>query len=115
MRSPLQLRDVRAEPGARAQGFVTVGESAAGPLAMPLVLLNGREDGPVICLTAGVHATEYAPIDACMRVLEQLSPESLRGAVIAVPVVSMTMFERRTGFVSPIDLSNTTYGSRKRS
>jgi hypothetical protein len=70
---------------------------------MPLVILNGPEDGPVICLTAGVHATEYAPIDACMRVLHELRVDSLRGAVIAVPVVNMTMFERRTGFVSPID------------
>jgi uncharacterized protein len=103
MRSPLALRDVRAEPGQRARGFITVGESAAGPLAMPVVVVNGREDGPVICLTAGVHATEYAPIDACMRVLDQVSPEALRGAVIAVPVVNMTMFERRTGFVSPVD------------
>lgn len=103
MRSPLRIRDVCANPGERAQGFLSIAESAAGPLAIPLVIINGQGDGPVICLTAGVHATEYAPIDACMRVVRELRAESLRGAVIAVPVVNMAMFERRTGFVSPVD------------
>ncbi|MDQ6828684.1 MAG: succinylglutamate desuccinylase/aspartoacylase family protein [Gemmatimonadota bacterium] len=103
MKSPLQIRDVRASSSERARGFVTIAESATGPLTMPLMIINGYEDGPVLCLTAGVHATEYAPIDACMRLLHELRPETLKGAVIAVPVVSMTMFERRMGFVSPVD------------
>jgi predicted deacylase len=50
-----------------------------------------------------VHATEYAPIDAVMRVVQGLQPSELRGAVIAVPVVNMRMFDSRTGFVSPLD------------
>src|SRR4030095_13046478 len=97
------IRDVVAECGRRSQGFVTIGEAASGPIQFPVVIINGAEDGPVLCLTAGVHATEYAPIDAVMRVVQSLDPTTLRGAVIAVPVVNMRMFESRTGFVSPLD------------
>jgi predicted deacylase len=50
-----------------------------------------------------VHATEYAPIDAAMRIVQALDAAALRGAVIVVPVVNMRMFESRTGFVSPLD------------
>jgi len=57
----------------------------------------------VLSLTAGVHATEYAPIDAAMRIVQSLDATALRGAVIVVPVVNMRMFESRTGFVSPLD------------
>lgn len=103
MREPVQIRDIVAESGHKAHGFLTVGETPSGPLQMPLVIINGRDDGAVLCLTAGVHATEYAPIDCVMRVIQELVPNDLRGAVIAVPVANMRMFESRTGFVSPLD------------
>ncbi len=103
MRARIQIRHVGAHAGARAQGFLTVGETSSGPVQFPLAILNGHEDGPVLCLTAGVHATEYAPIDAVMRTVQTLDPVTLRGAVIAVPVANMRMFECRAGFVSPLD------------
>ena len=103
MKASLHVRGVAAEPGARAKGFITIGETASGPMQMPVVLINGAHDGPVLCLTAGVHATEYAPIDAVMRVVQSLDATALRGAVIAVPVVNLRMFDSRTGFVSPLD------------
>jgi uncharacterized protein len=99
----LEIGSVRAAPGERAQGFVDVGETATGPVAVPLVIVNGKTAGPVLCLTAGVHATEYAPIEATFRILHALDPASLKGAVIAVPVASMHMFASRCGFVSPVD------------
>ena len=103
MRACVQVRDVQAGPGERARGWLTIGETPGGPLRVPLVIINGREDGPALCLTAGVHATEYAPIDAAIRLLQTIQPDTLRGAVIVVPVTNMRMFEHRTGFVSPLD------------
>ena len=103
MKAAFRIRGVGAECGERAQGFITIGETASGPIQFPVVIINGADDGPVLCLTSGVHATEYAPIDAVMRMVQSLDPKSLRGAIIAVPVVNMRMFESRTGFVSPLD------------
>ena len=103
MRTSVAIRAVAAAPGARARGWLDIGETAGGPLRVPLVIINGHEDGPRLCLTAGVHATEYAPIDAVMRLTHSVDPATLRGAVIAVPVVNVRMFESRTGFVSPLD------------
>src|SRR5947209_363808 len=59
--------------------------------------------GPPRCLTAGDNATEYARIEAVMRLLHTVKPSQLRGAIIAVPVTNMRMFESRTGFTSPLD------------
>src|SRR6187455_1612136 len=101
MKETFRLRGIAAEPGQRAQGFITIGETPSGPIQFPIVIINGADDGPVLCLTAGVHATEYAPIDAAMRVVQSLDAMEVRGAVIVVPVVNMRMFESRTGFVSP--------------
>jgi predicted deacylase len=103
MKPDVRIRDIAAVCGGRAQGFVSYGETAAGPMQFPVVIVNGAHDGPTLCLTAGVHATEYAPIDAVMRVIRALDPLELRGAVIAVPVANMPMFAGRNGFVSPVD------------
>lgn len=103
MRSPVAIRDVRASRGTKSEGWLAIGETASGPLRLPLVIINGNDDGPRLCLTAGVHATEYAPIAAVMELLQSIDPLSLRGAVIAVPVTNMRMFESRTGFTSPLD------------
>lgn len=103
MRDPLRIRDIAAAPGEKARGWLTIGETAGGPIQVPLVLINGCEDGPVLCFTAGVHAAEYAPIDAVMRLLQAIQADQLHGAVIGVPVSNMRMFEHRAGFTSPLD------------
>lgn len=103
MRTPVAIRDVCAAPNERAEGWLEIGETASGPLRVPIVIINGAEDGPTICFTAGVHATEYAPIDAVLRLVRSVKPSALRGAIIAVPVTNMRMFESRTGFTSPLD------------
>ena len=99
----VQIQDVVAQPGTRAQGFLTIGETPSEPIRIPLVIVNGRRPGVSLCLTAGVHAAEYPGIDAVMRTVQDLDPEALAGAVVAVPVVNPPMFQRRSGFYSPID------------
>jgi predicted deacylase len=101
--SLFEIGNVRTERGQVARSFLQFGETATGPIQIPIIIIHGESDGPILCLTAGVHATEYAPIDAVLRIVNQLDPKTLRGTVIAVPVVSMHMFASRSGFVSPID------------
>ena len=103
MLAPVRIRDVEASRGTKAEGWLTIGDTASGPIRVPVVVLNGDEDGPTLCLTAGVHATEYAPIAAVMELIQSIDPARLRGAIIAVPVTNMRMFDSRTGFTSPLD------------
>jgi uncharacterized protein len=99
----VRVGDIVASPGTRVNGFLTIGETPSEPFRMPVVIVNGRRPGVSLCLTAGVHAAEYPSIDAVMRTAQGLDPEELTGAVIAVPVVNPPMFQRRSGFLSPID------------
>jgi predicted deacylase len=101
--SDIEIGGIRAKKGQVARGFLAIGETVTGPIQIPIVIINGEMEGTVLCLTAGVHATEYAPIEALLRLTNELRPEALRGSIIAVPVVNMHMFASRCGFVSPID------------
>lgn len=100
---PLRVGDLLSHPGQRVDGWLDVGETAAGSISMPVVLIQGATDGPRLCLTAGVHAAEYPAIDAVLRTLQDLDPKELRGSIIAVPVVNVPMFVNRAAFLSPID------------
>lgn len=102
-RTAFRIRDIAAEPGTKQRGYLTVGETAMGPIQIPLVIIHGARPGPTLCLTAGVHAAEYPGIDAVLRTLTDLHPANLSGTVIAVPVVNAPMFRARSGFLSPID------------
>jgi predicted deacylase len=99
----LRVRDIVAARGEIARGYLTIGETPTAPIQVPVVIINGARPGPTLCLTAGVHAAEYPAIDAVIRTIQSLNPATLSGTVIAVPVVSMQMFQNRTGFLSPID------------
>lgn len=98
-----RIRDIVARPGTRASGFLTIGETPTEPIRLPVVVVHGLRPGPRLCLTAGVHAAEYPGIDAVMRTVQGLDPTELAGTVVAVPVVNPPMFQRRSGFLSPID------------
>jgi predicted deacylase len=99
----VHIRDIVARPGTRASGFLTIGETPTEPIRLPLVVVHGHRPGPRLCLTAGVHAAEYPGIEAVMQTVQGLDPMELAGTVVAVPVVNPPMFQRRSGFFSPID------------
>src|SRR5215203_714373 len=99
----IRVGNVQAAPGTRACGFLTIGETTTEPIRVPIVIVNGSQPGPRLCLTAGVHAAEYPGIDAVMRTVQSLEPAQLAGAVVAVSVVNAPMIQRRSGFLSPID------------
>lgn len=102
-RNQFAIRNIRCEKGSSARGFLKVGEMLTGPVEIPVVILHGKNDGPVFCLTAGVHATEYPPIEALRRLLREIDPTKLNGTIVAVPIINMHMFAARHGFTSPID------------
>ncbi|MBZ0112981.1 MAG: succinylglutamate desuccinylase/aspartoacylase family protein [Thermoanaerobaculia bacterium] len=64
------------------------------PVALPVLVVHGRKDGPAVWLTAAVHGDELCGIEIIRRVLEVVRPSSMAGTVIAVPVVNIHGFNR---------------------
>ncbi|KND45856.1 succinylglutamate desuccinylase/aspartoacylase family protein, partial [Streptomyces stelliscabiei] len=81
-------------PGERAHGLIPVGTSSYGvELGIPLIVVNGVQDGPVLCVDAGVHGDEYDGQEAIRRVLAELDPATLRGTVVGIPCLNTPAFE----------------------
>ncbi len=69
------------------------------PVSTPVLVVNGREPGPVLCLTAAVHGDELNGIEIVRRVLHDLQPEKLAGSVIGVPIVNLQGFRRGSRYL----------------
>jgi hypothetical protein len=97
---------IQAGPGEKAFGFIEVGTTSVSAYRIPVAILNGAEEGKVLCLLGGTHGTEYASIEAVIRTIQSLDPKKMKGAVLAVPIVNGPQFEHRSAFLSPFDQLN---------
>jgi hypothetical protein len=98
-----RICDVEAQEGTKKFGFLKVGETSTSTIQLPVMIVNGLETGPTLCLTAGIHGCEYNGIVAATKVANQIDPMKLSGTLMIVPVVNMPAFETRTPYVCPID------------
>ena len=101
-----EIRDIRAEPGEKVFGFLEVGTTSVSTYSIPVAVINGAEDGKTLGVLGGIHGTEFASIEAVIRVIQELDPKHMKGTVLAVPVVNGPQFEHRSAFLSPFDQQN---------
>ena len=97
---PLVLLDTEIGPSTSARLSWTPGdgfESIAVPT--PVLVVNGAHKGPTMCITAAVHGDELNGIEVVRRVLYDLDSESLKGAVIGVPIVNLQGFRRASRYL----------------
>lgn len=65
----------------------------------PVLVVNGADAGPVLCVTAAIHGDELNGIEVVRRVLYDLEPEKLSGAVVGVPIVNLQGFRRASRYL----------------
>ncbi|MFV0252657.1 MAG: succinylglutamate desuccinylase/aspartoacylase family protein [Beutenbergiaceae bacterium] len=63
-----------------------------GDVTLPVRVIHGRHDGPVIWLDAAIHGDEVVGVEVIREVLRTLNARTLRGTVIAVPIVNVLGF-----------------------
>ncbi len=65
----------------------------------PVLVVNGANPGPRLCLTAAVHGDELNGIEIVRRVLYRMDPQNLAGTVIGVPIVNLQGFRRGSRYL----------------
>jgi len=94
-------------PGSRSDIRLSVPALGDEPgTFIPVTVIHGDEDGPILVTVSGVHGYEFAPIIAAARLADQIKPEELSGTLIIVRVANIPSFEARSPFVNPVDDKN---------
>ncbi len=55
-------------------------------IEIPLGVIEGAEEGPTLCVTAGVHATEYVGQETALRLFRSIDPRDITGKILIVLV-----------------------------
>ena len=99
-RAPFQLGEHTIMPGQRLQVDVPVARLYTHtPLHIPVEVVHGRKDGPVLLVCGGIHGDEINGVEIVRRVLRAKAINSIRGTLIAVPVVNVFGFLQQTRYL----------------
>jgi hypothetical protein len=106
MRNVFEIGNTQAKAGEMARGALGSVELADGSkVKIPLVNVNGAEDGPVLTVVSGVHGVELSPIGAVFGALKRIDPASMRGALLAVTCAN-PLAVRDEAYRTPLDKTN---------
>jgi uncharacterized protein len=99
--NPLLLLGTRVPPATSTRLAWSPSQSFEGiSVPTPVLVVNGAQNGPTLCLTAAIHGDELNGIEIVRRVLYNLDPQELSGAVIGVPIVNLQGFRRSSRYLT---------------
>ena len=106
MKTSLTVGDVSAEPGQKKYGPATWVELRDGSrVHLPVILLNGKHEGPKVVINCSTHPTELVGHAAIQILTRRIDPGQLRGSVVAFPM-SNPLGMQWGEYVSPHDYVN---------
>ncbi len=68
-------------------------------MSVPVHIINGREPGPTLFITAALHGDELNGIEIIKRFLRRPGLSRMRGAILAVPIVNVFGFINRSRYL----------------
>ncbi|GJM39055.1 MAG: deacylase [Acidimicrobiales bacterium] len=92
-RTSLEIAGTELVPGERHELELRPAQLPSGGwMPIPVVAFHGRQNGPVVWLSAALHGDEVNGVEIIRQVMSALDPEKMRGTVLAVPVVNVPGF-----------------------
>ena len=96
----ITLGDTRIKPGERASVELELPRLYSHtPVVMPVQVVNGRREGPVLFVSAAIHGDEINGVEIIRRLLNSRQVQKLKGALIAVPVVNVYGFVSQSRYL----------------
>ena len=106
MKNVLRVGEVTAEPSQSAHGPGMWVELKDGSrVHLPVILLNGKDDGPRVVINCATHPTELVGFAAVQILTRKIDPTKLKGSLIVFPV-SNPLGMQWGEYVSPHDYVN---------
>ncbi|WP_078121622.1 succinylglutamate desuccinylase/aspartoacylase family protein [Thiosocius teredinicola] len=69
------------------------------PVSMPVHVVHGKNDGPIVFISAAVHGDEINGVEIIRRLLRTPQLKRIRGTLLAVPIVNVFGFHNRSRYL----------------
>jgi uncharacterized protein len=95
--------------GYKENGWLEFKYRATGePIRFPVGTVHGAQDGPTLVVIGGMHGSEFAGIEAAIRLYNEVDPARLKGTLKVAMIYNVPAFVNNLGFVVPHDGKNPT-------
>ena len=99
----LEIGSAKAAAGEIGHGHLKVGELAMNAeLLVPVLIVNGAQDGPVLWLNGAVHGDELNAFMAARNICRSVKTDDLAGALVCTPVCNPLAVQWRNK-INPYD------------
>ncbi|MBW4438547.1 MAG: succinylglutamate desuccinylase/aspartoacylase family protein [Pleurocapsa minor GSE-CHR-MK-17-07R] len=93
MATPLNIGNISVMPGEMKRGGIPLGgDMYSRERQIPIIVYRGIEDGPILWLNGATHGDEPEGPFSIFKALSHLDPKTLKGTVVAVPVMNVESF-----------------------
>jgi predicted deacylase len=100
MRASFDIGGTSVRPGQRATIDLDVPDLYTHTgITLPVQVIHGRKDGPVLFLSGAVHGDEINGVEIIRRILRNKAVNSISGTLLAVPVVNIYGFINKTRYL----------------
>ncbi|NHJ87919.1 MAG: succinylglutamate desuccinylase/aspartoacylase family protein, partial [Asgard group archaeon] len=83
------IGEIKGQPGKIIYDYLNVLEHPTGTIErLPIIIAQGKADGPILWLTANIHGDEYTGIPVIHNIINNLDLNKLKGAIIAIPTLN---------------------------
>jgi predicted deacylase len=90
----MKIGAIAAKKGEKAFGFLEATETHGRfPVHVPLHIIAGASEGPVLLVQAGVSGLEIEPALILPKIVDELDPAEISGTLILVPLMNTSGFE----------------------
>lgn len=90
----MKIGAIEAKQGEKTYGFFKTGETHGRfPVHIPLHLVAGAQDGPMLVVQAGVSGLEIEPALILPHVVNELDPAQIKGTLAVAPLMNTSGFE----------------------
>ena len=112
---PITIGDTQISPGDRVNVSLPVADLyTSTSLSMPVKVICGRQAGPVLFVSAAIHGDELNGVEIIRRLLKRKVLRSIRGTLLAVPIVNVHGFLDQSRYLPDRrDLNRSFPGSSK--
>ena len=113
--NPLTIGEHTIKPGERINVSLPVADLyTATSLSMPVKVISGRKAGPVLFISAAIHGDELNGVEIIRRLLKRKILRSIRGTLVAVPIVNVHGFLDQSRYLPDRrDLNRSFPGTKK--
>ncbi len=112
---PITIADTEVMPGTSTSINIPIAQLYTGTsVSMPVKVICGRKPGPILFVSAAIHGDELNGVEVIRRLLKSKLLRSIRGTLIAVPVVNVHGFLAQSRYLPDRrDLNRSFPGSSK--